>query len=125
MRSSAGVGVLGLAAFLVAGIVAPFCAPVAASAAMPCCETSARCDFGMKASGCCRIDPVPAASQTVALQAPAAKSPSKHRLPGAVLQAAQGGSPAIRHLLRMSRVWSPPLHDSAPPIYLLNAAILR
>jgi hypothetical protein len=119
-------GILALGAFLVVGFVAPFCSPVAASAAMPCCKTSKQCDLGMKAAGCCRLDPVPSAASGVALQAPAPKSHSKHGpVPGAVSEAIQPGTTASVALLRMCRHSTPAIHGSAPPIYLLNASILR
>ncbi|HEU4403664.1 MAG TPA: hypothetical protein VFT43_16335, partial [Candidatus Polarisedimenticolia bacterium] len=51
--------------------VAPFCPPARAET-MPCCDPASHCDEGMRAAGCCRVEPAPEGQQAPALQSPQA-----------------------------------------------------
>ena len=114
---------LALAGLVALTGVAPFCSPAQAGT-MPCCADSDHCRAGMKAAGCCRVDPGRTASFPAAAPAPGPGDGQHPVKPVPVAGTAFQEAPAVA--LLGSSPDRPLLarHDPVP-IYLLDASILR
>ena len=123
-RANGSLGALVLVVLLTAVGVAPFCAPAPAQA-MPCCGSANPCPAGMKAPGCCRVQPASGAPQAPSSEAMAKGRVGRESLP---VTLAARGSQGLGSIGLPVRALSTALflaHSEPVPLYLLNASILR
>ena len=109
---------------LVTGVaVAPFCAALADQAAMPCCKDGKRCDLGIRASECCRVEPAPSTPRAAATL-DATPRPDRHH-DDAVLAPAADREVAPTSVLGRGRSAARGLSLArSAPLYLLNTTLL-
>lgn len=112
---------LATAALLAVLGVAPFCPP---AEAMPCCSPADRCDVGMKAAGCCRVEPSPAAPHAPANQK---QAPASAPRPVDTIALLDRGPAALAAVIPVGKASFTPLlpHRDPVPLYILDASILR